>query len=94
MPKKAKYVVMESTPGYLAESEPGLFATFDEALSYARELVEELLDTDLGIENAMSLVNEFVEEPWASFEVVGPGEHDLGRVVEVSPTEEDIDMEE
>jgi hypothetical protein len=89
-----RFVVVESTPGYLPEDdEPATFATLDEAREYASELVADLIE---------HLHETYSDEGGADVDVRGSfaegdssvivyderREHDLGRVVEILPVED------
>jgi hypothetical protein len=95
----ARFVVIESTPGYLPEDDdPAVFEEIDEARVYASDLLSRLLDH---IVEGWEGVDETDEEPHA-FTVSGSfantdcfsvfvddcsRKHGLGRVIEIIETE-------
>jgi hypothetical protein len=54
------FIVIENTPGYLPESEPVEFETYDAAVAYAHELADELEEqgyrTDRGWASSANLL--------------------------------------
>jgi hypothetical protein len=93
------YAVIESTPGYLPEDdEPAVFDQFNEALNYLNELREDLFQEEWAYEYIsgeaffMLDVGEIDgEPPYKGFVYYDKRKvHDLGRVVEIVPSMEEL----
>jgi hypothetical protein len=69
----AHWHVIENTPGYLPDSDPATFSSFEEATSYAAELAEQLRDDDYQVDDEGD-GNYYAERD----------ARDLGRVIETT----------
>lgn len=73
------FTVIENTPGYLPDSEPDTFDTFDDAKAYADELIESLVDDGFNWDSDLlepgTYYGAWLSDPSKT--------HDLGRVIEV-----------
>lgn len=74
----SKYVVVENTPGYMPDSDPGVFDTIEEAKADAAALAE---NCDDDYYEGAATIRE--EADGMLFYVSTDEEHDLGRVIEV-----------
>ncbi|AEJ40878.1 hypothetical protein TPY_2718 [Sulfobacillus acidophilus TPY] len=72
----AHYHVIESTPGYLPDTEPACFTTLRDAQRYAAELARELRDQGYRVSGTAE-TGYVAEDPDKMA--------DLGRVIEVIP---------
>lgn len=78
-----RYVVLESTPGYMPDDDcPGAFATLRDARSYARDLVARLREFHEQGEDRYTVSCDSRTAP-RQWYVVTNRPHDLGRVIEV-----------
>ncbi len=78
-----RYVVIESTPGYLADDDdPGTFVTLRDARAYARELVQRLREYHAEDEEQCTVSVDSRTAPRCWY-VVTARQHDLGRIVEI-----------
>lgn len=86
-----RYVVVENTPGYLPEEEdPATFETFAEAEAYAYERAAEACDAwNESREDDMTLASVSREHE-TLWRIVSDAPHDLGRVVEILPVEDQV----
>jgi len=72
------YIVIESTPGYMPDSEPAEFDTYDEAIEYAERLGQELMEQGYPAPTCDHSGPEFIQ--WHT----ARDSRDLGRVIELT----------
>lgn len=80
------YAIIESTPGYLPEDDdPPVFDQYNEALNYLIDRYHELEDADE--ERVLEFKTDFKNGyfSYTDFRKM----HDLGRIVEIVPVEEE-----
>ena len=77
----AKYHVVENTPGYLPDSEPACFRSRRAAEAYAASLAHELREDGYHCSGSARRGDIYCEQD----------AEDLGRVIEISPCEEDCE---
>lgn len=81
--RKARWTVIESTPGYLPESDPALFTNKRDAERYAAELARELRELGYAVTGS------------ARFGVYWAEHEDLPRrMIEVLPVEDEVYIDE
>ena len=93
------YVVIEFTPGYLPENDdPPVFDQWNEAVNYVLAERQRLFDDDFGYEQHecekcsgcfMLDVGEFEQDRFIYYD--NRKIHDLGRIVQIAPYEEELD---
>jgi hypothetical protein len=73
------WVVIESTPGYLPESEPAEFDEYADAVAYAHELADELEEQGYQCDRGWASSGNYL-----AIHCTDPGKiHDLGRTIAI-----------
>jgi hypothetical protein len=74
------FVVIESTPGYLPETEPVDFEDYSEAVSYLNELADELEEQGYETDRSWASSDNLAAVHATRTDTVAP---DLGRSIEI-----------
>jgi hypothetical protein len=78
------FIVIESTPGYMPESEPAEFVEYSDAVAYANELADELEEQGYTTDRSWASSGNYYAIKAERSDTVAP---DLGRFIAVERDE-------